>query len=86
MIVRISANYEKQLAQELCGRGQDYYFDVIVLSGEGKPLFAAKACRVLVDDYEIYHRDVWLVEAVVLTVKEKAVFISTILSYEPPKD
>jgi hypothetical protein len=80
VIVRISANYEKQLAQDMCGRGQDYYFDVIVFSGEGKPLFAARACRVLVDDYEIYHKDVWLVEAIVLTVKEKAVYINTIFS------
>jgi len=84
VIVRISANYEKMLAKDSCGESADYYFDVIVFSGEGKPLFAARACRVLVDDYEIYHKDVWLVEAIALTVKEKAVYINTVLSYEPP--
>jgi hypothetical protein len=82
MIVRVSANYEKMLAKDSCGEAADYYFDVIVFSGEGKPLFSARACSVYVDGIPLHPGNVYLAEAIEVVVKGREVFIDTPLLHK----
>jgi hypothetical protein len=80
--VRVSAKYEKMLAKDSWGESADYYFDVVVYSEEGRPIFSARACSVYVDGIPLHPDNVYLVEPVELVVKGREVFIDTLLLHK----
>ena len=77
MIVRVSANYDKAAAQEICGEGAKHFWEVVVFTSEAKPLLVSRACSVYVDGIPLHPDNLYLAEAVELVVKGREVFINT---------
>ncbi|MCC6014459.1 MAG: hypothetical protein LM564_01995 [Desulfurococcaceae archaeon] len=77
MIARISVNYERMIAQSTCGEKADHYYDVIIYSADGRPMFTAKACEVDVNGLPVSPETVVLVEAVLVTIEKGRVHIYT---------
>jgi hypothetical protein len=82
MIVRVSANYEKMIAKDLCGEKAENYYDVIVYSADGRPMFTVRACEVSVDGLPVTPKTFVLVEAVRVLIEGTKVWISTPISHE----
>ena len=77
MIVRVSVSHDKMLAESLCGEGRDYYYDIVIYSADGRPMFTTKSCEVSVGGRPVYPEEVVLVEAVKVVIEKSKVWIST---------
>ena len=77
MIVRVSINPDKVLAQDICGEEAKYFWEVVVYTAEAKPLLVSRACDVYVDGILLYPKSIYLVEASKLEIEGRKVYINT---------
>jgi hypothetical protein len=82
MIVRVSANYEKTIAKDLCGEKAENYYDVVVYAADGRAMFTVRACEVDINGLPVTPKVVVLVEAVQVLIEGTKVWISTPVSYD----
>jgi hypothetical protein len=77
MIVRAVSNPDKVTAPEMCGKEQEYFWDVVVFTSEAKSLLISRVCSVYVDGIPLHPDSLYFAEAVEVIIKGRIAFINT---------